>query len=266
MNTQNNLKKFSRDDRLTILAQVCTDNDVTPLKGNFAGLIRKICIGNLNASESVAKELTRALTVMYRNDQWSSLLNPELDEVPGESGLEPNRINLIYNEPTKICNSIVPLPPIINSKQDRESLHSEMQKLASNSHPEPVKHIEVKENMQQDHLTEKQIAQILHTTAQRDTFDGVGRIILSDARSIADNKHLQIDDVITLWRRYYPIIDIDSRSNVALVYWNGKDTIQTYRKINAIVQPKAPIFIANSNLEGDIYEDDDEDIQEAKDT
>jgi hypothetical protein len=259
--------KFNRDDRLTILAQVCIDNGVTPQKGNFAGLIRKVCLSHLGISELAAKELTRTLTTIYRSDQWSGLLHPELapDETVGESGLEANKISLIYTEPTKICNGIVSIPPS-NPAQDRDALHAEMQQLAQNSHPEPVKTLEAHTSRQLDHIPEKQTAAILHTFARRDTFDGVGRIILSDARDILDDKHLQIDDLLLLWRRYYPTIDIESKSNVALIYWDGKGCVQDYRKANVIIQPKAPVFDPKTQEQGDISEDDAEGTSEAKDT
>ena len=134
----NNKIKFSRDDRLTILAQVCLDNNVTPQKGNFAGLIRKVCLFHLHISENAAKELTRTLATIYRSDQWSSLLHPELDEVPGESGLEANRINIEMPEHPSKKLEPSSITVATDTTQDREALHAEMTKLAQNTHPEQI--------------------------------------------------------------------------------------------------------------------------------
>jgi hypothetical protein len=261
MNDSNtNLKRFSRDDRLVILAQTCVDNDISPLKGNFAGLIRKVCLSHLKIGEAATKELTRTLTVMYRTDQWISLLNPVFDEVPGESGLTPNRIALEMPQTTTVMDAPPSITQATHHTQERESIHTEMLKLASNTHPKPIKTVEAKQTIQTDHLTEQQIARVLYGVAQRDTFDGVGRIILSDARTITDDKHLQIDDLLTLWRKYYPIIDIDSKSNVALIYWEGKDTMRDQRDIKKFVQPTAPVYTAKTNPDGDISEDEEVEV------
>lgn len=239
---------MNRSNQLTVLAQICTDNNVTPLQGNYAGLIRKICATHLYVSEAKTKELTRSLTTAFFTDHWSSLLNPQ--DQQEMCGYELNKIQLQPTTPQEPI-PVACITPTTSSTQDRASIHETMQTLTQNNHPEPVKKLEPQQSTQQDNLTEKQIAQILYGIAQRDTFNGVGRIILNDAREVTDNKYLQLQELLQFWQKHYPILEAETKSNVLLIYWDGKDNRQTA----PYIQPKAPIFNPKKQEQGDIYED-----------
>ena len=257
--------KFNRDDRLIILAQTCLDNDITPQKGNFSGLIRKVCLQHLGVSESGIKELTRTLTTLYRGDQWNNLLHPELNEVEGETGLKANKMEFGKDVANPLNGSAPPEEVIEINKLSVEDLAA-VKKIVK-EHPldclrnmgpsEPIKHLEHKESVQLDYLSDKDVAQILINTARKDSFNGVGRIILSDARYIMDNKQLQIDELVQFLRVHFPALDIDARSNTAQIFWDGKGAVQLIRKTATIIQPKAPIYNAQNVNEGDIHEDDE---------
>lgn len=118
----------------------------------------------------------------------------------------------------------------------------------------PVKKVVPQPTTQQDHLTDKQIAQILYNKAKHDTFNGTGRIILGEARDIADNKHMQIADVLIFWQQHYPLIEAETKSNIVLVYWKGKLDRSI---IPPIIPKKAPVFKPQENTTGDIFEDED---------
>jgi hypothetical protein len=251
---------FNRESRLRILAELCSNNNLNPNRGNYAAFIQSIAVTHLNTSVNTAKELVTALTISYRRDQWQSLLTDEQDDVAGDSRFEPNRIGIAPKPEVEAATANVIFEPVVQ----HESIQAELTKIAETIQPEPVKHLATRQSTQQDNLTEKQIAQILYTTAQRDIFDGVGRIILSDARYITDNKHLQIDELLNFWQRNYPIINAETRSNILLIYWDGKDTVRNKRNLNTVIQPKAPVYRAKNNPAGDIEEDDDGVIPEAE--
>jgi hypothetical protein len=255
---------FSRESRLRILAELCISNNLNPNRGNYAGFIQKICVTHLNTSLTTAKELTTALSISYRTDQWKSLLSDqdENDSYEETSGYELNRLQL--TPPQATTQEIEPEKTQLTIQ--RKSMQQEIKQLAQKTQPQPVKTVEHQQATQPDKLTPKQIAKIFYGVAQRDTFNGVGRIILSDARNITDNKHLQISDLQTLWQTHYPLIDCEVRSNTLAIYWDGKDTIRLQRNLNTIIQPKTPVFKPKNNPLGDIDEDDDGVVPETEAT
>jgi hypothetical protein len=220
---------FNRASRLRILAELCTSNQLTPDKGNYAGFVKQISVTHLNTTIPASKELTTALTIAYRHDKWQSLLQ--------EADTEP--------EPETLTINIEPV-------NERQSVQKEMQQIAQSiTDTEPIKRMEHPAPQQQDKLTEIQTAKILYATAKHDTFDGVGRVILSEAREILDNKHLEIHELYTFWQTSYPLIEASYRSNVLLIYWDGKDS----RVRTPIIPRAAPVFKPKNQPEGDIYED-----------
>lgn len=230
---------MKRNDRLSIIAQICTDNNVNPSRGNYAGLVRQVCVTHLSMSQNDAKKATRDLTTAYYTDRWRSLLQTEEETVEGNTGFEPNRITL------KMAG------------QDREALHRDMENLTQKPLGEMVQKVETQKPMQSDGLTDKQKALILRGIAQRDSFNGVGRIILSYARDALDMPKLQIHELMNFWRTQYPLLDADYKSNVLCIYWDGKDTVRDQRQLERIVQPTAPKMFAGDNPPGDIEEDDE---------
>ena len=221
---------FNRASRLRILAELCTSNQLTPDKGNYAGFVKQVSVTHLNTTIPASKELTTALTIAYRHDKWQSLLQ------------EPNQLD---------PETEIPLPNIEPANQ-RQSVQQEMQQIAQSiTGTEPIKRMEHQAPQQKDKLTETETAKILYATAKRDTFDGAGRIILSEAREILDNKHLEIHQLYTFWQTSYPLIEASYRSNVLLIYWDGKDS----RARAPIIPKTALVFKPKNQPEGDIYED-----------
>jgi hypothetical protein len=236
---------MNRSDQLAVLAQICTDNNVTPQQGNYAVLIRKICATHLYVSEAKTKELTRSLTTAYYTDRWSNLLNPTEEHYEYTT-------NKLENLPVTSNTAAT------NATQERTQVHEAMMFLTQNSHPEPPKKVDPQPTPQQDNLTEQQIAQIFYGVAQRETSNNVGRIILSDARDITDNKHLSIQEVHDLWIKFYPVIEAEIKSNVLMIYWGGKCANQNM----PYIQPRAPVFRPKHQEIGDIYEDDTDVVPE----
>jgi hypothetical protein len=223
---------FNRVNKLRVLAELCSNNNLNPNQGNYCGFIRRMAITHLGVTLTAVKELTTALTIAYRTDQWKSLLQTPTETEQATSNTTTT-----------------------NATDKRQQVHTSMQKLSLNTHPEPVKKLEPKQSTQQDNLTENQTAQILYGMAQRDQFNGVGRIILYDARQVVDNKHLQIHELQSLWQRNYPAIEAETKSNTLQIYWDGKDAITYNRPV--YIQPKAPTFTPQNQESGDITEDDE---------
>jgi len=231
-----------RQNNLATLAKICSNNNITPERGNYAGFLQKICVGHMGLDLRKTKEHTSALTIMWRANKWSNLLTPEQQDetVEGSTGLQANKIQIQAQD-----------------TYTRKTLHEAIVEItaAAQAQTEPVKKVEAKQNLQQDTLTNQQIAQVFYNTAKTDTYNGVGRIILSEARDAADNKHLTVYDVQQIWRENYPLIDAETKSNVLLIYWNGKDaTRSTYQPI---IQKKTPLFNPKQQPEGDITEDNE---------
>ena len=132
---------FNRESRLRILAELCLSNNLNPNRGNYAGFIQKICVTHLNTSQNAAKELTTALSIAYRTDEWKSLLSDqtENDIYTEESGLEVNRLQLT---PMQATIQTPELQETQQTKIERESVQQEIRILAQKSQPQPVKTIE----------------------------------------------------------------------------------------------------------------------------
>ena len=221
---------------MRILAELCNQKNVNPSKGNYAGFIQKMAITHLQVSISSVKELTTSLTIAYRTDKWQSLLGINEAQTQGyNSDITKKEVNYIQHQP---------------------SIQSELQRLAQTTQPTPLKTMPTKPAYQPDHLTQQQIAKILYGTATKDTFDGIGRLILSEARQITENKTMQIEELAQFWQQHYPLIDAEIRGNVLLIFWDGKEDVRSIRDLNKLVQPKDPSFYAKNNPEGDISEDD----------
>jgi hypothetical protein len=98
----------------------------------------------------------------------------------------------------------------------------------------------------QKHETRKKIVTAFYQLAKNDTYNDVGRLMLSDCRYEADDKHLQIQDAIALWHKYYPTIEIEQATdNILLIYWKGKEALRGYRKSLAPKKPEINSFKAN---------------------
>lgn len=229
-----------RENHLSIIAQVCIENKIYPNNGTaFAGLVRKVAIGHLFVPEAKAKEYTSALKTIYEANKWTPLLsNMEEETEAVESTIQVNKINLVYPQ---------------------QSVQDEMKKIADKIQSEPVKKQEQKQSIQQDKPTSKQIAQALYNHAKNDTYNDVGRITLYDARDITDNKHLTIQETREIWTQHYPLIDCETKSNVLLIYWSGKEDYKLGNSSQPVIIPsQAPLFSPKEQPQGDILDNIDE--------
>jgi hypothetical protein len=221
--TQNNNLKFSRADRLYILAQVCKQNNQTPDSPAYFGLITRVCASKFNLGKDAAKEHAETLSAAYRADKWEALTKSE----------------------TELEQDLASNTTATNITPQSHSVQAELKLLAQSAMPKPVQKIQTQQSEQQEVFTQKQQAQILHNLASQDTSDGIGRLILSTCRTELDNKHLSIQDIIALWRRHYPILDIEQRNgNILLIYWDGKTNIRENRQSQAPVNIEANSFHA----------------------
>ena len=96
---------------------------------------------------------------------------------------------------------------------------------------------------------QKQIATVLFQLAKNDTCNDVGRLMLSDCRYEAGDKHLTIKDVIALWHKYYPTIEIEQATdNILLIYWSEKGALR--KTMAPKIPQKAPSFKADNKYDG----------------
>jgi hypothetical protein len=74
-------------------------------------------------------------------------------------------------------------------------------------------------------------ARILHSLAQRDCFDGVGRIFLLEARQALRRPELTSSDITDLWQEYYSGETAEEKQfNLVLIYFDGKETVRSIRQ------------------------------------
>jgi hypothetical protein len=83
--------------------------------------------------------------------------------------------------------------------------------------------------------TIKQQAQTLKHIAQKDTFNGVGRLHLAEIQF--ELGQLSADQIIGIWQATYPEQTIEQNGNVLLIYWQGKANLREQRNLKATIQP-----------------------------
>jgi hypothetical protein len=88
---------------------------------------------------------------------------------------------------------------------------------------------------QKDKLTIKQEAKIMFQIAQKDTFNGVGRLHFAEVQY--ELGALTADQIIGVWQATYPDKTIVQQGNVFLIYWQGKETVKEQRITKAFIQP-----------------------------
>lgn len=241
--------RLSRQDRLYILAKACIEKGVSPNKGNYAGHIREVAAAKLFISSKAAVELTQDLTLAYRYDRWAGILGTETEQTQETITYTPNRItiqpprvnplkNIILDNPSEPIKTVQPKPIDYDAQKYLNELST------------PTK------------PTEKQYAQILYAKAEHDILNGIGRITLSEAKEITQDKNITINQIQTLLQKYHPTIEVEARGNILLVFYDGKETVRSLRDLNRTIQPENPIYHPKDNPEGDITEDDDA-IEEA---
>lgn len=226
-----------RQERLKTLARLAVENDLSPLKNTFAGFIIKVCCTNYGLSRIVAKQDLGSLVTAWNGDKWKTLLH---DREEGKA-MDVETLHV----------------------RTFEQAESETKKFIATMKPsgEPIKHIEPQVAFIADDrpLSRREMAIILDSIAHRDTFNGVGRVLLSEARDKLDCKNLSMKDMVDIYQNKYPTVEIErATGNVMLVYFDGKDAVRFARKANRIIQPSEPIFKPSENEVGDVYDDVDE--------
>jgi hypothetical protein len=189
-----------RVTRLQIIVEYCLKNSITPQKNNFADIVVSIEVSKMGRTAKQASEDVNILCIAYRTEKWKSYTT----------------------EDTENTNEQVNIPKVDIPRGTPPDIKETIKKITAGPH-EKIHHQATKESIQIDRLSEEQEAKILYNMAQKDIFDGVGRIILPEARRELDNKALTCQDIATLWLKYYPIVEVEQKSNVLLIYFEGKD-------------------------------------------
>lgn len=83
--------------------------------------------------------------------------------------------------------------------------------------------------------TPKQDALILRGMARRDTYDGVGRLILKEVQVEIHN--ITAEEIIQTWNTYNHKDSIEQEGNVFKIYWGGKDKLESKRSLRTPIIP-----------------------------
>jgi hypothetical protein len=79
-------------------------------------------------------------------------------------------------------------------------------------------------------MDDSTLSQILLRMARQDSFDNVGRLLVSDVRSGVGDRALTAEKILQVWGQHFPSYEADHRSgNVILIYWDGRGTAQSER-------------------------------------
>jgi len=195
----------NRQARLQIIVEVAIKNNITPNNNTFAGLVKKICCSKFAMTPKQAQEYTEILCIAWRADQWQGYTE------------EP------YT-PTYTQNYI---PQEDNTEAKAQEMKETLRRITESDHEE-IKRIEKIATTQTDNITDEALIQILYNMAKKDAGKtGVGRILLLDA---ADRKTLTSQEIIQLWQKAYPTIEIEQATgNVLKIYFNEKTQIRQQR-------------------------------------
>ena len=96
---------------------------------------------------------------------------------------------------------------------------------------------------QKGKYTIKQEAKMLFQIAQRDTFNGVGRLHYAEIQ--LELGALTADQIIGIWQAVYPDKTIVQQDNILLIYWNGKAETRNQRDNLAPIIPKSLVMAAS---------------------
>ena len=216
-------ERFSRADRLYILAKALSDKHLTPDSGAYAGFIIGVSAANFYRTKEAALEDAETLTSAYKTDRWQSILGKtETENTPTEtqSKIEPQTPSLFD---VKTFNLTGPCTPI--------------KKLA----PKP-------KAAEETEPAEYENALILLALARRDVFSGVGRVTLKQARYELEDKTLTIDDIKRLIDTQLPGIETEKRSGPSLAFYlEGKNNTKNKRAMKIIIPELAPELPAPKN-------------------
>jgi len=230
-------EKFSRADRLYILAKALSDKHLTPDSPTYAGFIIGVSAANFYRDKTAALEDAETLTSAYRFDKWQSILNGDEQPLPENTTTQ------------------------VSTQQESYSITPTLFDLKTYTLKSPCTPINTipKKHIYETEPTPKTQAQILLRLAENDMFNGVARISLAQARYELNDKSLQLNDVLQLMQRYLPSINFETRpGNIILCYIDGKDTTRSSRDLQRIVQPAPKLFHALPTPKPIEYEKDAE--------
>ncbi len=105
-------------------------------------------------------------------------------------------------------------------------------------------------------MDDNSLAQVLMRSAKHDTFDDIGRIIVSDMSYDVADKTLTAERVKELFEKYYPGYDVEIRTkNIVLIYWSGKEAVKNARELRAPVgaepEPAEQVVVDEKAVKGD---------------
>ena len=103
--------------------------------------------------------------------------------------------------------------------------------------------------------TPKTDYQFLKQLAKKDTYDGVGRLILKEVQLTLGP--VSTDEVISLWWNQNNSKDtITQEGNVLLIYWGGQDKVDSKRELRPVTwNPQRPVLEASAaDTYPDVYE------------
>lgn len=171
--------KYSRSDRLFILASACTQNGIEPNSTQYIPFIVGVCTSKLGVSGDAARELAADLRSAYLADKWQSILYG----VEATDGVIETQENTLSN--------FEPNTPTLNTLKTFT-----LKQPCTPIKTVPPKHTETRETETAPHTQ----AAILLRLAQNDMFNGVGRFTLKQARYELEEPSLQLIDVLKLMR------------------------------------------------------------------
>lgn len=95
--------------------------------------------------------------------------------------------------------------------------------------------------------TIKQNALLLKNMAQKDTYDGVGRLILKEVQ--VELGQISPEEILATWMGYNLKDTIEQNNNIFLIYWGGKENVEETRELRPIIwNPQRPTLEANKEL------------------
>jgi hypothetical protein len=191
-------QKYSREDRLFVLATICKQRNITPASNLYKSLINKTCAANFMLPKPKVDELTKILTSAYHADRWRNLLGTE-------------------ETPQKEYAPEIP--------------------------------------QQQKSKTAKQNAAILKGMAKKDTYDGVGRLILKEVQ--VELGPVTSEEILELWQNCNLKDTIEQTDNIFLIYWGGKADLEETRCLKPVTwNPQRPTLEANREIYVETIEKD----------
>ena len=210
-------EKFSRADRLYILAKALSDKHLTPDSPTYAGFIIGVSAANFYRDKTAALEDAETLTSAYKTDKWHSIIYGAI----GTDGT--------IEAAAHTHSKVTPQTPTLNA----------LKTFTLKTPCVPVKTVPPKHVAESETAPYTQAMQLLRI-AEGDMFNGVGRLSLAQARDALDDRSLKVEDVLSFLRCNIRDVVFEPRPhNMIYCYLNGKNTVQANRSRRVII-PELP--------------------------